>query len=227
MPEPWFDRTRRVGTALALMVFPLLFVAIYAAHPNLLAFKPLLTLDDWTGRFHRRPLLHAAHAVMTLAVPLLVVSAYHFAHVLRGRGAWFGLIGGAMAIVGAVILAADKGALCLVPSAFDTLPPAAFEALRPGLVVMQAREGWLVILWLLPLLPLGFVVQGIGLLRERLVGRAEGAALIAGSLLLANPDIEALSLVASLLLTAALWSYGLRLLRRPTTELATIAPRML
>jgi hypothetical protein len=48
----WFERTRRVGTALALMVFPLLFVAVYAAYPNLLAFGPLLTLDDWTGRFH-------------------------------------------------------------------------------------------------------------------------------------------------------------------------------
>jgi hypothetical protein len=120
-----------------------------------------------------------------------------------------------MAVVGAVILAADKGALCLVTSAFDRLPEAEYQALRPGLIAMHAREGWLALLWLLPLLPVGFAVQGVGLVREGLVGRAQGTAFIVGSLLLANPDIEALSLMASLLLTVALWPYGLELLRSP------------
>jgi hypothetical protein len=215
MNHPRLERARQVGTALALMSFPPLLAGIFAVHPHLLAFKPLLTLDDWTGRFHGRPLVHAGHAVMTLAVPLLLVTAFHFAHVLRGRGAWLGWIGGAMAVVGAVILAADKGALCLVTSAFDRLPEAEYQALRPGLIAMHAREGWLALLWLLPLLPVGFAVQGVGLVREGLVGRAQGTAFIVGSLLLANPDIEALSLMASLLLTVALWPYGLELLRSP------------
>jgi hypothetical protein len=214
--ERSIDRARRIGTALAVMTFPPLFVVVFALHPNLLAFRPLLTLDDWTGRFHGRPLVHAAHAMMTLAIPLLVVMAVHFAQVLRGRGAWLGLVGGGLAILGAVILAADKGALCLVASAFDTLSEAEYRALRPGLVAMHARAGWLWLLWLLPLLPVGFALQGIGLVRERVMSWAQGGALIVGALLLANPDIEAISVLGSLLLTAALWPYGLRLLRAPS-----------
>ena len=186
---------------------------IYAVHPNLLGLRPMLTLEDWTGRFHGRPLLHAAHALMTLAVPLLVVAAFHFAAIVRGRGAWFGFVGGAMAVLGCVILAADKGALCLTASAFDTLTVGDYAKIRPALIVMHERAGWLSLLWLLPLLPVGFAIQGIGVVRERLMPTWRGTALVTGALLLANPDIELISLLGSVLIGVALVPYGWGLLR--------------
>jgi hypothetical protein len=45
---------------------------------------------------------------------------------VRGRGRRFALAGGLTGIIGAVILAGDKGALCLVLSAFDSLPETDF-----------------------------------------------------------------------------------------------------
>ena len=48
--------------------------------------------------------------------------ALHFMKLLdRSPLAWAGFVGAVLAILGAIILAADKGALCLTMSAFDTL----------------------------------------------------------------------------------------------------------
>lgn len=42
------------------------------------------------------------------------------------KGIWYGFIGAVAGIFGAFILAVDKRSLCLVLSAFDTLPDAQF-----------------------------------------------------------------------------------------------------
>ena len=68
---------------------------------------------------------------MLLAVPMLITIAIHFMDLLHARAAWWGFIGEVLAIGGAVILAVDKGSLCLVPSAFDTLSETDFTNLPP------------------------------------------------------------------------------------------------
>ena len=132
---------------------------------------------------------------------------------LKGRGAWLGFIGCVMAAIGAVILAIDKTALCLVPSAFDTLTEDQFAQLVPGIEALFAYKGYLFIIWLLPLLPLGFVVQGIGLYVSRLIPRWQSIIIIIGALLLANPDIDLISLVGSIIVAIGLIPLGIQIIR--------------
>ena len=119
-----------------------------------------------------------------------------------------------MAVFGAVMLAVDKTALCLVPSALDTLPEEEFARMLPGLEAMFDFKGWLALLYLLPLLPIGFMVQGIGLYLSRALPRWKSAFLIVAMVLLgvsAAVDIDLFGVIASLMLAIALIPLGFHL----------------
>jgi hypothetical protein len=135
---------------------------------------------------------------------------------LKGRGAWLGFIGGVMAVFGAVMLAVDKTALCLVMSAFDTLPEAEYVQLLPGIEALFNFEGYLAILYLLPLLPIGFLIQGIGLYRVRAIPRWQGAALIIASLGLlvsAAVDIDLFGLISTVILAISFIPTGIQIIK--------------
>jgi len=162
---------KRIGTGLSFVVMPLVFVFAFAAHPAL--FQPrFLTPGELIARAHGAGLLQFGHALVTLDTALLVVVAIHFMRVLQqGAGAWAGFVGGALAVLGALALAADKGALCLTMSSFDGLTDAEFAGMMPGLVAMFSMRGWLVLLWGIMLLPVGFGIQAIALLKWSSVPR--------------------------------------------------------
>ncbi len=155
------------------------------------------------------------HALVTLSTALLVVVALHLALLLRaGRGAWAGLVGGAMAVLGACLLAADKGALCLTMSALDAVDEPTFHAMMPGLLAIFDKQGWVVLVWGMVLLPLGVAVQAVGLMRSGTWPTWQAGALLAGSLLIAAPDgMEIVNLTAPLALFAALAPEAVRLAR--------------
>ena len=209
------DRTRRVGTGLAFVIFPLVFVLAFAGHPDLLQPR-FLGPEELILRAHDAPFLQVGHALVTLNTALLVVVAVHFMRLLdRGPGAWAGFLGGAMAVVGALMLAADKGALCLTMSALDSLPKAEFAAMMPGLMAMFSKEGWLVLLWGLLLLPVGFAVQAVALLRSGAIPRWQGLLFLIGVLFVGTPDgVEIVNLTAACLLAIAFVPYGMRLIRQ-------------
>ena len=118
-----------------------------------------------------------------------------------------------MGILGAIILAADKGALCLTMSALDTVPASKFAAMMPGLLAMFSHKGWMVLLWGIVLLPLGFAILAVGLFKTRALPRWQSALFLVGVLLVAFPDgAEIVNLTASVLMAAALIPYGVRLL---------------
>jgi len=132
---------------------------------------------------------------------------------MKGPLPWLGLLGGAIAVCGVVILAADKGALGLVISAFDTLPDDEFAKLKPGLAVMQSQAGWLGLLRMLVLLPLGFALLFIAMLSAGAVSDWQAITLLLGTLLLVAPDgFEIISLFASVLLAIALMPLGLQII---------------
>ena len=206
------ERARRLGTAAALVAMPAIFVFAFATHPGLGSIR-LLEPADLILRARGNPTLQFAHALVTLNTALLVVVALHLQSLLRaGRGAWAGLVGGAMAVLGVCLLAADKGALCLTMSALDAVDARTFNAMMPGLMAIFDKQGWVVLVWGMVLLPLGVAVQAAGLMRSGAWPMWQAGALLAGSLFIAAPDgMEIVNLAAAVALFVALAPQAVRL----------------
>jgi hypothetical protein len=204
----------RIGTGLAFLIFPILFIIGFAVHPNLLRPRRVRNVDDLVARVRHNPRLQVGHVLVLLSTPLLIVVAIQCVTLsMKGPLAWLGLVGGAIAVCGVVILAADKGALGLVVSAFDTLPDDEFAQLKPGLRMMQTQAGWLALLRALVLLPLGFALLSIAMLSAGALPAWQAIALLIGTVLLVAPDgFEVISLFASVLLAIGLVPLGLQFL---------------
>jgi hypothetical protein len=206
-------RAKRVGTGLCFIVFPLVFVFAFSVHPGLLN-PHLMGPEELILRAHNAGLLQFGHVLVTLGTALLIAVAVHFMKLLdRTTWAWAGLVGGAVAILGAVLLAADKGALCLTMTALDTLPADKFAQMMPGLLAMFSLKGWMALLLGMALLPLGFAIQAVGLLKTRALPRWQGVLFLIGVLFVGFPDgAEIINLTASVLMAVALVPYGIRML---------------
>jgi hypothetical protein len=204
---------KRIGTGLAFIIFPLVFIFAFAGHPGLLN-PHLLGPEELILRARNNGLLQFGHALVTLNTALLVVIALHFMKLLdRGSSASAGFVGGVLAVLGALMLAADKGALCLTMSAIDTLPDGDFAQMMPGLLAMFAKEGWLVLLWGILLLPVGFAIQAIALLKTKTLPRWQSILFLIGVLLVGTPDgVEIINLTASILLAVAFVPYGIQII---------------
>jgi hypothetical protein len=205
---------QQIGTGAAFILFPLIFIFTFSVHPGLM--KPrLLGPTDLIYRARRKPLLQFGHSLVLLSTGLLIVIACNFTQILSQSGlAWLGWIGGLIASLGAILLAADKGALCLSMSALDTLPEAAFSVMMPGLLAMFSKKGWMVLLWGIVLLPLGFTMQAVGLLLTGTLPGWQSILFLLGVLLIAVPDgIEIVNLSASLMMGASLIPYGIHLIQ--------------
>jgi len=215
MNENKLNQVKRIGVGLAFIVFPLLFVFAFAVHPGLLQ-PHLLNSEELILRAHGNGLLQFGHVLVTLSTGLLIVIALHFMKLLeRSSGAWAGFIGATIAILGALMLAADKGALCLTMSAFDTLSEKVFVQIMPGVLAMFTKQGWLVLLWGIVCLPIGFAIQAIALLKTNAFPRWQSILFLIGVMLVATPDgLEIINLSASILMAIALIPYGIRLINR-------------
>ena len=149
-----------------------------------------------------------------LNTALLVVAAMHFMRILGDTSvAWAGFVGGILAILGAIALAADKGALCLTMSAFDELSENEFSRIMPGVMAMFNKRGWLVLLWGVLLLPIGFAVQAIALFKADIFPVWQFALFLMGVLLIGFPDgIAVVNLTASVLMAIAFVPYGMQMI---------------
>jgi hypothetical protein len=209
----FLNQIKQIGVGLAFIIFPMLFIFAFAVHPGLLQ-PHLLDPEGIILRAHGNGLLQFGHVLVTLNTALLIVAALHFMKLLdRSSGAWAGFIGAAIAILGALILAADKGALCLTMSAFDTLPENVFAQIIPGVLAMFTKQGWLVLLWGILLLPLGFAIQAIALLKSNTFPRWQSILFLIGVLLVGTPDgFEIINLSASILMAIGLIPYGIKII---------------
>ncbi len=129
---------------------------------------------------------------------------------LNDRGELLGYVGGVLAVFGACMLAVDKGALTLVLTAFQILPDQEFSNIYPALQALLDKAGWLWMTWLFLLLPIGFIIQVTGLIRENVIPRWQGLIIILGLLLLINPDIEIISATGAVLMCIGLIPIGVR-----------------
>ena len=207
-----------IGTAACFMLFPILFVTAQLLHPNLFHMDTIKSAADWVNHFRGQQLLHFAHLLEFVCAPLLIIMALHFKSRLKTQMPAAVFVGTAMVFIGALMLLGNKSALCLTISGFDTLGDHELETMLPGLDVLLNREGWLVVLNLLPLLPIGWVLLGIVIIKTKLISRWQSIPLTIGSLLLANPEIEVVNLVASFFLAAGFIPYSLTLLKEINRE---------
>jgi hypothetical protein len=219
MKNQKLETIKRIGTGLSFILFPLVFIFAFIIHPDLFSLSMVHDVNARVEEFHGNSLLHFGHALMLLTAPLLIVVSLKLMDWTKERGAWLGFIGCVLAIFGAIILTIDKTALCLVPSAFDTLPEAQFAQLLPGIEAMFNYKGWLALIWLLPLLPIGFTVQFIGVYKAGVLPRWQSIMGALGSLLLANPDIDIIGLAASVILAIALIPLGIQLIKGESNDL--------
>jgi hypothetical protein len=207
----WLIQFVDKASGISAIVFPFLFIFAFATHPNLLKPKLVKDADDIMRRVRKNNLMHIGHVLMIISVPLLIMTVIKMigltqASVLSGLG----FAGGLVAILGSISLAVDKGALCLVVSAFDTLPDNEFAQLKPGFKTMSQKASWLKLVWGIVLLPLGFILLAIANLVGLTIPAWQCICLIIGSGLLLVPDgFEIINLGASIILLAGLLPMGL------------------
>jgi hypothetical protein len=212
------------GFGVSLIAFPIMLLAGFLMHPNLLKLEALQTVEQLVGRFHNQPIYHIGHLIVMFAVPVIMIALISIMNVLKGSGKQLGFWGGIIGLFGAFILAVDKGALCLVLSAFDTLQEDQFQQFVPFLSVIVNKEGLLWVVWLLPLLPVGASIQALGLFKEGFISRWQTVCLITGLLLLNNPDIELISATGALLICAGYIPWGVRILQGRMKCTSTACP---
>jgi len=212
---------KRIGTGLAFILFPLLFITAFAFHPHLLS-PHFLSPKELLLRARHADLMQLGHVLDIFGTALLIVIALRFMKLLdRGSAAWAGFIGAALAIWGVMMLAALKGALCLTMSAIDTVPDKDFAQMMPGLLAMFSRKGWMVLLWSIVCLPIGFGIQAIALLKTNAIRRWQGILFLIGIFLVGTPDgLEIVNLTASILMAVALVPYGIQtIIKKDTYEM--------
>lgn len=208
------ESVKRMGIGLSFIIFPLIFIFAFAGHPNLLS-PHFLEPAELIQRAHNNFLLHFGHALVTLCTGLLVVVSIHFMNVLKNTSdELLEYIGSVIAILGALMLAADKGALCLTMSALDTLPEYEFIKMIPGLLAMFGKQGWLILIWGFILFPVGFIIQTVGLLKSKSLAKWQCILFLIAMLFIGTPDgVEIINLTASILMAIALIPYGINLIR--------------
>ncbi len=203
----------RVGTGVALLAFPPMLLVGFLLHPDITSLELITDAEVWAGEFRGNFLFHFGHVLVMFVAPLAIVVGVRCMRFATGEGAWMIFTGGVLGVFGAFILAVDKGALTLVLTAFDTLPDGAFEQTYPALQVMLERGGWLWIVYLLALLPVGFIVQAIGLAKAGVIGRAQAALIVVGMATLFVGDIEIITAAGALLMCFGYMPMGVRELR--------------
>ena len=98
-------------------------------------------------------------------------------------------------------------------SALDTLPENEFVKMMPGLLTMFGKQGWLILIWGIILLPIGFIIQTIGLLKTNSIAKWQSILFLIAMLFIGTPDgVEIINLTAAILMAIALVPYGYKLL---------------
>jgi len=204
---------KQVGTALSIVLFPIMLLLGFISHPNIFSFEIITDATEWAEEWRGNFIFHFGHLLVLFAVPLIIVTSVHFMSLLKGRGEWYGFIGGVLGVFGVFMLAVDKGALTLGLTAFQTLPDEQFIDILPALQALLDKAGWLWICWLFLFLPLGFILQTIGLIKAKIIPKWQGVSIIIGLLLLINPDIEVISSVGATLMCIGFIPIGIRELK--------------
>ena len=216
------ESVKRIGTGLAFILFPLLFVVAFALHPGLLT-PHRLTEQELILRAHQSPLLAFGHVLVLFDAAIMIVVTLRLMKLVEGTSVdWAGLVGAALNVLAAVLLGAEKGAESLTISALDSLPQNEFAQMMPGLVAIFSHQGWMVLVTGVDLLAIGFSIQAIALIKTKKIPRWESLLLLIGIWMLGWPDGEEIfALTGSILLALALVPYGIQTIAKKQSAAST------
>jgi len=222
------EGVKRVGTGLAFVLFPLLFVFAFAVHPGLLN-PHQLSPEEVILRAYQNPLLAFGHVLVLFDAAILVVVTLRFMKLLESSSlAWTGLVGAALNVLGTILLGAEKGAESLTISALNSLPPNQFAQMMPGLVAIFSHEGWMFLVDGVVLIAVGFSIQAIGMLKTNVIPRWQSALLLMSIWMLGWPDgEEIIALTGSILLSVALVPYGIQIIKEPPMGHLPLRPKFM
>lgn len=171
---------RRATSRVALVAAPLLLAVGSALEPDERQTGPE-QLDVIASNATRFGL---AHLLVVFGAILFVPAIGELLRFLDGRGAWLGLGGAALAVVGAVFTGMHHGVLAIAPSALASLDGAERERAATGMQAIADLHG------LTPLalagallLPFGLMLLGAALLRGRALPVWAGTTLVASAFL--------------------------------------------
>ena len=210
------ETAKRIFTGLAFFLYPTAAFIAFIAHPNLLSLEVGVPVMDKVAEFHNNRFMHFGHFLMVLSIPALTIAIIKLMSMLKEHGAWAGFVGGFLAIFGALGLAVQKTSQCLVMSAFDTLPETVYTQLLPGIEAIFQMKGYLALVWLLPLLPVGVLIQSIGLYRAKTIPSWQSVVMIiamAGMIVSAAVDIDIFGLVSTVILAISWFPLGLSIIQ--------------
>jgi len=212
------NRTKQIITGTSFIAFPLLFIIGNAIHSDIFSLEMIHNAEEWMHEIHGNKLQQIGNLLELSSAPFLIIMAISFINTTNKKGWQWGLIGGLMVFIGSVSLAANKGAFCLSVAGFDTLPDADYQQIIPAFQSLFAKNGLLKVTLTLPLLPLGFVVQSIGLLKGKYIPQWQSILVLSGSLLMANLGIELFNLMGAIVLLIAFSPISMRLINNKDTE---------
>jgi hypothetical protein len=171
-------RLYRVGTAAALIVAPLLFLADNLIHPEELTRGNELEQVNLIADAYTR--WQAAHAIGFLAILAFAPAVLGLAFVVRRRRPGYGLLAGALALAGVLGLAAVvtiDGYAWAVTGHMASQPEVGPEAAAATLKELQ-ESSWSFVYYLTPLgFILGMLMLAVGIARQGAVPVWAGALL--------------------------------------------------
>ena len=213
------ERIKRTFIGLSFILTPLILVAAFAAHPNLMSLDVMTSGEAFAEEFRNNYILEIGHIAVMFAAILFMGITVGFCKMLESKKPWLSLSVLITGIFGSFMLGVDKGAFALVPSAFNTLPDNSFQLMTPGLHAMINYEGAMWLAQLYFFIPVSMILAGIGLHLTGSIKKWQSTAIIIGSLLYFNPDIDLISLIASLIISIALIPLGIKLLMNNSSNL--------
>lgn len=206
----------RLGGGLCLVIFPLLFMLVFALHvrsaSELLEFRlqhePYLApqiMDGLTDRAGSQRYYVLPHLLGYASMPFLIGAALSLGYILYGARPWMAIAGTALSCIGAVFM----GGMLAMWLSFDALgnvAPGNVAGALPALEELIRMQGPLLLSTILAGLSLlGLMVLAAGLFLSRLVPRWCAVMILTGSLMMSIfIDVDNLMLIGALILLAGM-----------------------
>ena len=132
---------QRIGTGLIMILVPAFLIVGFSAHPNLGNLSPLKSAADWVSEFRHNAIWGHAHMGVLFITPLFIPIIMGLKRLSERKAPWHALIGSSLAILGVALLAMDKGAVYMVPSAMESLSDQQFVQAMPVIEALFNKEG--------------------------------------------------------------------------------------